>query len=427
MFITKVLLTGFIGFSLCNANINGIVTDSSGRPITGAVVRLEKAGLADTTKSNGLFILSTTSVNIIREITQILPHNFSATIHNEWLCINVAKKSAVEIAAFDIIGKTLSRVQKTMDIGTHSIALPRIGAGVYIYKVKSANSEILLKSNSLDDLSQGKVISPQSSFPYNSFAKQIEVASGISDVIAVTKNGYLNYRIVVNKSDTSGIEIKMIVCAGTVTDTEGNIYQTAKIGNQVWMTENLRTTHFNDGTTIPLVTDSNTWAKLGTPACCWNNNDSETYSKKMGALYNGYVVDTKKLAPAGWHVPDTTEWISLMNYLVTIGQNWDGTTSGNKIAKSLAAKTDWVSCPTPGAVGDDLTKNNSSGFSALPGGFRSNGGFSKDSSACCYWWNSTEIYGSSLYYSGLFSKFDFFIFHAFIPKTSGCLVRLIKN
>jgi uncharacterized protein (TIGR02145 family) len=90
----------------------------------------------------------------------------------------------------------------------------------------------------------------------------------------------------------------------TVKDADGNVYHTVKIGNQVWTVENLRTTRNNDGSAIPHVTDGTEWAALTTPGYCFYDNMSNVDSiKEYGALYNWYAVDTKKLAPAGWHVP----------------------------------------------------------------------------------------------------------------------------
>jgi uncharacterized protein (TIGR02145 family) len=169
---------------------------------------------------------------------------------------------------------------------------------------------------------------------------------------------------------------------GTVTDIDGNVYQTVKIGNQVWTVENLRTTRYNDGISINLITDSAAWSKslirygaawskASKGAYCYYNNMTDADSiKKYGALYNWYAIDTKKLAPKGWHVPTNAEWDTLQNYLIANGYNWDGTTTGNKIAKSMAAQTDWKTDTNPGATGNDLFKNNKSGFSALPGGWR---------------------------------------------------------
>ena len=132
----------------------------------------------------------------------------------------------------------------------------------------------------------------------------------------------------------------MIVCAGTVADADGNVYQTVRIGNQkfvaqVWTVENLRTTKYNDGTPIPHLTDSVAWINDTLGAYCYYlDTTSGNIIKKYGALYNWYAVDTKKLAPKGWHVPSDEEWNTLQDYLIANGYNFDGTTTGNKIAKS---------------------------------------------------------------------------------------------
>lgn len=149
---------------------------------------------------------------------------------------------------------------------------------------------------------------------------------------------------------------------GTVKDKDGNVYNTVKIGTQVWMVENLKTTTYNDGTAIQLVTDFPAWRNLSTPGYCWFNNNS-TYKNKYGALYNWYAVGTGKLAPTGWHVPTEAEWEKLNNYVTSKFGN-----SG--AAKALAATTDWNAWSDVGSIGNDLSKNNSTGFSALPGGYR---------------------------------------------------------
>lgn len=101
---------------------------------------------------------------------------------------------------------------------------------------------------------------------------------------------------------------------GTVTDYEGNIYRTIKIGNQTWMMENLRTTRLNDGQSIRYAPDSPDWATLRAPGYCWPNNDSSNIDR-YGCLYNWYSVDTGRLAPIGWHVPTDDEWKILIDYL----------------------------------------------------------------------------------------------------------------
>jgi uncharacterized protein (TIGR02145 family) len=272
--------------------------------------------------------------------------------------------------------------------------------------VKSGESEFLMKSSSITNVSGGAALSVQGASPAV-LNRQTKGKITINDVIAATKEGYLNYQVVVTNSDTSGIEIKMIVSAGTVTDADGNIYQTVRIGNQVWTVENLRTTRYNDGTPIPNITRNTTWdscsfAKTGA-YCYYKNLTNADSIKKYGSLYNWYAVNptnSKKIAPSGWHVPDTTEWNTLQKYLIATGYNWDGTTDttkDNKIAKSMAAKTDWWTYITTGTIGCDLTKNNSTGFAALPGGWRYAIGSFISIGYDGGWWCATEVDASSAY------------------------------
>jgi uncharacterized protein (TIGR02145 family) len=140
---------------------------------------------------------------------------------------------------------------------------------------------------------------------------------------------------------------------GTVTDIDGNSYHYITIGTQTWMAENLKTTKFNDGTTIPLVIVDTSWAALTSPGYCWYN-DSVSYGTTYGALYNWYAVSSGKLAPKGWHVPTDSEWTVLFTFL-------GGTTvAGGKLKETGTAHWD---SPNTGAT-DEY------GFMALPGGWR---------------------------------------------------------
>jgi uncharacterized protein (TIGR02145 family) len=174
---------------------------------------------------------------------------------------------------------------------------------------------------------------------------------------------------------------------GTMTDIEGNVYRTVKIGRQVWTVDNLRTTEYNDGTTIPFLPDSADWCNA--IGYCYYDNTTNRYSMdKIGALYNGNVVLTGKLAPSGWHVPAMAEWQVLTNYLETNGYSWDGKVTSNMIAKALAAQADWIGTDIPGTVGNDQATNNSSGFSGLPGGRRHTGGSFMEGGSWAHWWCS---------------------------------------
>jgi uncharacterized protein (TIGR02145 family) len=103
--------------------------------------------------------------------------------------------------------------------------------------------------------------------------------------------------------------------AQTVTDIDGNIYKTVKIGSQLWMKENLKTTHYNNGQLINRITHSQ-WDYTNMGAMCYYNNDSAKFAKEYGALYNWYAAsDNKNICPIFWHVPSHSEWNILEKFL----------------------------------------------------------------------------------------------------------------
>jgi uncharacterized protein (TIGR02145 family) len=409
----KAIFAGLLATSLSIAAISGKVTDTSGTiAISGALVQLEKGGQSVTTGPDGLFSLPGSTENIPGKSISSLPQNLFATIRNGLLWVNIVGKSTVVVSTFDLNGKALSSVRRTMEAGTHSIMLPNRVAGLCLCKVKTGNREIVLKAHSVDGVLSRGAVYIQGSSSNKALAKQVVVTAAINDVIVVTKAGYLNYRVAVNNSDTGVIEIKLIVCADTVRDADGNLYHAVRIGNQVWTVENLRTTKYNDGSLIPLDTSIG-FLYVGTkmPKYCYYRNNQETTNadsiKKYGALYNWFVVNPEnlqKITPVGWHVPSNAEWDTLRNYLIANGYNYDGTTTGDKIAKSLAAQTDWVTSTGAGTIGNDPRINNRSGFSALPGGNRDLMGLFFFKGAYGIWWSTTEFDASSAHSPSLSFK-----------------------
>lgn len=178
---------------------------------------------------------------------------------------------------------------------------------------------------------------------------------------------------------SSEFEIVSTFSYGTVTDIEGNVYKTVKIGNQTWMVENLRTTKYNDGTAIPEVAINASWIGLSTPGYCWYNNDPANHKSTYGALYNWHTVNTGKLAPAGWHVPTQAEWNSLLN---AVG-------GSNVAGGNLKGLTLWDS-PNIGA-------SNAYGFNAVPGGTRSTSGSFMLLGYSGQWWSATQYNATNSY------------------------------
>jgi uncharacterized protein (TIGR02145 family) len=152
-------------------------------------------------------------------------------------------------------------------------------------------------------------------------------------------------------------------------------FESISIGAQTWMKRNLDVSKYRNGDTIPQVTDAATWASLTTGAWCYYNNDPAN-GQTYGKLYNWYAVnDSRNLAPAGWHIPAYgTELYDLINFL-----------GGNVVAGSLLKETGTSHWNSPNT---DAT--NSSGFTALPGGFRSYDGTFSGKADLGNWWSATE-------------------------------------
>lgn len=154
----------------------------------------------------------------------------------------------------------------------------------------------------------------------------------------------------------------------SVTDTEGNVYKIVTIGTQTWMAENLKVTKLNDGTSITSETFD-----IKTPGYCWPDGSSGN-KDVYGALYNWYAINSGKLCPVGWDVPNDSEWTTLTEYA-------GGTqTGGNKLKES--GTTHWGS--------SNVGATNETGFTALPAGERGNLGYITGFGGISVWWSSTE-------------------------------------
>jgi uncharacterized protein (TIGR02145 family) len=161
---------------------------------------------------------------------------------------------------------------------------------------------------------------------------------------------------------------------GTVTDADGNIYKTKKIGDTFWMTENLRTTKYLNGTSIAEVSNGSQWTGLNVGGWCWydNNNSLEI---PYGKLYNWYaVIDPNGLCPVGWAVPEHSDYLQLANFLGGLN------TAGGKMKET--GTIHWTD-PNDFAT-------NESGFTGLPGGFRDSNAAFQTLGMSGAWWDRTE-------------------------------------
>jgi uncharacterized protein (TIGR02145 family) len=302
------------------------------------------------------------------------------------------------------------RAYATNKVGTgYGMAMSIITLGQAPTAATQSATNITATTATLDGSVNANYLSTEVSFEYGTTTNYGSTIT--SDQSPLIGNTIIN--ISANLSGlTSGTtyhyRIKAINSLGTIygddsvfttliADIDGNVYTSVIIGTQVWFVENLKSTKYNDNTSIPLVTNITAWSALSTPAYCWQNNDAAANKATYGALYNWYAVDAasnnnKNICPTGWHVPSDSEWTTLENYLITNGYNFDGTTTGNKVAKALASETGWASSSVDGAIGnsDHSTYINKSGFKALSSGYRYDYGSFTDIGFYANWWSSTD-------------------------------------
>lgn len=240
----------------------------------------------------------------------------------------------------------------------------------------------------------------------------------------IIKDGYNNYEVTITKLgyppiDTlfTNLELKaynqkplsFLLKSDVITDIDGNIYKVVQIGDQVWMAENLKTTKYNNGTVIPLITDNTLWENATSGAYCYYNNDDAAY-KDYEALYNWHTVETDKLCPTGWHVPTNSDWGILSRYL-----------GGKAIAGGKLKETGtshWLA-PNKGAT-------NETGFTALPGGHRSSNGSFYNVGIQGMWWSSSEKGETSAITRSVIYKRPGFSW-CYFNKKLGLSVRCIRN
>lgn len=195
-----------------------------------------------------------------------------------------------------------------------------------------------------------------------------------------------------------------------IADIDGNIYNTVKINNQIWSTENLNVSHFRNGDSIAEAKTNAEWVKAsveGNPAWCYYDNDTEN-GKKYAKLYNWYAInDPRGLAPDGWHVPTIQDWTRLTDY--SLG----GT---NEAGIQMKSNTGWNS----GGNG-----NNTSRFNAFPGGGRIINGDFSDIGAVGIWWSSSENMSGSAWGYQL-SSVNNSVLQGSFDKGTGLSVRLVK-
>lgn len=280
-----------------------------------------------------------------------------------------------------IIGQSI-----TLQRGVHKFEIHNLGAGMYSVMVVTSEQSYATKLIALGRSSGDPAIRYQGNSNVSTQNKGLKSSSELiemsyNDGEMILFKGFSGDHarvITLVPSQSQTINFEFVI----TTDEDQNNYPVITIGTQTWMAENLKTTKYNDGIDIPLVTDRDEWRDLNSPAYCWYENDEAFFGAFYGALYNWFAVNTGKLCPSGWHVPTDEDWTILANFLGGVG------IAGGKLKETGIFH--WED-PNTGAT-------NESGFTALPGGMRKDNGNFDDVGEEGIWWSASESGGDDAWF-----------------------------
>lgn len=329
------------------------------------------------------------------------------------LSFTAEQEGDIQITINDITGKEILHIGNKYPKGNHKFQLNSLKQGIYLVNIKSETYSYSLKL-----ISQNSNQNETAAIEYLGYENETQVKLKNTNTtvnMAYTNGDRLlfkgtsgNYSNIITDIPTSSKTITFNYTA--CTDFDNNKYATVKIGTQIWMAENLKTTHYKNGTAITYPgTNNSAWESNTNGAYAWYNNDEVTYKNTYGALYNWYAVNTNNLCPTGWHVPSDDEWTTLTTYL-----------GGESIAGGkLKATTLWNS-PNTGAT-------NLTGFTAYPGGYRNEFGTYSYFGNYGYWLSSTPIVTSGAWNRTMFYNFIYVNRGYFGDKVYGLSVRCLKD
>jgi uncharacterized protein (TIGR02145 family) len=345
------------------------------------------------------------------------------------------EKDDIKITIRDILGRELAQYENTLNRGNHSFIFYSANEKYYLFTVTGKQTSKTIKmlnanSNTTNER-KCKIV-------YNEYDDKViayKSQKAINDFI-FNLGDELKYIAYTDVEETEIIDSPTgnqiytfqfdgwTPCPGlsTITDIDGNTYNTVQIGTQCWMKENLKTTTYRNDTSIPNIEDFIDWTNITTGAYVWYENNI-TWKDKYGALYNWYAVDDPHgLCPTGWHVPTDDEWTALTDY---IGGNGDELKSCRQVNSPLGGGCNtnehprWHEHNTHYGT-DDY------GFSGLPGGYRYYPGNFNSIGFTGYWWSSTECLGNRAWYRQLhYANGAVNIFHSY--KNRGRSVRCLRD
>ncbi|MFZ4414511.1 MAG: FISUMP domain-containing protein, partial [Bacteroidales bacterium] len=325
-----------------------------------------------------------------------------------------AKKAGnVRLTINDISGKKILNTENKLLQGIQKYQLKGLNQGVYFVNISGDSYFYTAKLISLYASHNEATIEYKGSENSTTTLNKLKSTTATVNMTYTSGDRLLfkgisgNYSCIITDIPTVSktITFNFTACS----DLDNNFYTTVLIGTQIWMAENLKTTHYSNGDTIPNVTGNAAWLGIETGKYC-NYNNTPAISTTYGRLYNWYAVNTGNLCPTGWHEPTNAEWTTLTTYL-----------GGESLAGGKLKEAGFVHWNNP-----NTSATNETGFTALPGGFRSSNGAFNYLGDYGYWWSYTEYFSTTAWYRYMLSN-NSNAYSLNDNKSGGFSVRCIKD
>lgn len=328
-------------------------------------------------------------------LTQNTPNPFSGTSD---FCISLPQEGTVSVKVMGMDGREFAAYNNNLPMGKHTFRIMLSVPQTYIVIARFANQTSSIKivnegnagTNSLQYLGNGnpypltaqlESTKGQSTHDFHFGDMMVYMGYAIVNGVEYTsqmiqQQQLISESLVLNfdVTNTSSVDGQPCRDAATVTDYDGNVYATVQLGTQCWMKENLRTTHYANGTSISLgYNTSSTTAHRYYPDEDASNVPSFGYLYNWAAVMGNFSSSTSNpsnvqgICPDDWHVPSNAEWAQLTDYVSSQIEYICGNDE-DQIAKALTSADGWRNSTTSCAVGNDQSSNNTTGFSAVPAG-----------------------------------------------------------
>lgn len=336
--------------------------------------------------SDTLFLVNTSNINEAAKDIRPLSIYPNPTEKQATIRFHNPLSGQVVLDIYDLAGKLMVSENALLPQGDHSFTIEGLNSGLYFVMIQAGGKKQSGKLVSVGESVQkpalvysGKNNGDLYYGRMSGVLNQVHLAYEPDDLLMFKGiSGTYSRIVTLVPTQSQSVNFEFVSCV----DMNNQHYSVVTIGTQTWMAENLRTNKYKDGTSIPHVVDPAIWGIQFTPAYCWYDNDSATFSGNYGALYKWFTVETGNLCPNGWHVPTQAEWSDLISYLGN-----DSLTGGKLKATGLLH---WDS-PNTDAI-------NETGFTALPGGSRAAGtGSFQGVGQFAIWWSATGYSTSSAY------------------------------